>query len=66
MLSELLALMVQTALRRIQFIPRTPPCPVDIIMPDRDQNQIGKTNYSQQPIDLARKTARPQDAAKKI
>src|SRR2546427_7010325 len=65
-LSELLGLMVQAWLRRIQFLQRTSPCPVDIVVPDCDQNQIGKTRRSQQLADLPGKIPRAEDTAKKI
>src|SRR4029077_20092929 len=33
---------LQTVIRLFELSPRTPPSPIDIVVPDRDQNQIGK------------------------
>ncbi len=65
-LPELLALAVQAPHRCIQLIRRTSPRPIDIVMADRDQNQIGEPLRSQQLIDLSGKIPRAKDAAKKI
>ena len=65
-LPKLFALVVQTPLRCIQLIRPTSARPIDIIMPDYNQNQIGKPLRSQELIDLSGKIACPEDAAKKI
>src|ERR1043166_5137353 len=45
---------------------RTAPCPIDIVVPDRNQNQIRKPARSQQFSDLSGEIACPERAAEKI
>src|SRR5215813_9083585 len=43
---------------------QTPPSPIDVIVSDRNQNQIGKPARSQQVIDLPREIACSENTSK--
>ena len=54
------------ALRLRELSGRTSPRPIDIVVSNRDEDEIGKSRRCEQPADLSRKIARPENATKKI
>jgi hypothetical protein len=56
----------QTILRLLKFRGNAPPGPINVVVSDRDERQIGKTFHRQQVADLSGEIARPKNSSEKI
>jgi hypothetical protein len=64
--ADAVALTLQKGLRLIQIVRRTSPCPIDVIVANRDQNQIRKPPEREQLGHLPGKISRAENPAKKF
>jgi hypothetical protein len=64
--SETPAELMQTVLRLLKLRGNAPPRPINVVVSDRDQRQIGKTFHRQQVANLPGEIARPKNSSEKI
>src|SRR4030095_9576402 len=64
--SKIPAELLQTVLRLLKLRGNAPPRPINVVVSDRDQRQIGKTFHRQQVANLPGEIAGPKNSSEKI